>query len=174
MEQECLRILGFSARPSEKELKSAYKRLIKQYHPDVTGGETSPEYTRIDTAYKYLTGKINYQQAEAILFPEKKNKRTTEYRRAYDSAAGQTSFEDEFFRNFYQQHSEEFDENGYYRHRYYTYDLSFLKYVPLILLFIFIIVMVLFFSFLRFLFTPLGFVLLAGYLIWRVFLRKTK
>ena len=30
MEQECLRILGFSSRPSEKELKSAYKRLIKQ------------------------------------------------------------------------------------------------------------------------------------------------
>ena len=174
MEQECLRILGFSVRPSEKELKSAYKRLIKQYHPDVTGGETSPEYTRIDTAYKYLTGKINYRQAEAILFPEKKNQRTTEYRHAYDSAAGQTSFEDEFFRNFYQQHSEEFDENGYYRHRYYTYDLSFLKYVPLILLFIFIIVMVLFFSFLRFLFTPLGFVLLAGYLIWRVFLRKAR
>ena len=174
MEQECLRILGFSARPSEKELKSAYKRLIKQYHPDVTGGETSPEYTRIDTAYKYLPCKINYQQAVAIFFPDKNKQTTTEYRRAYDSAAGQTSFEDEFFRNFYQQHSEEFDENGYYRHRYYTYDLSFLKYVPLILLFIFIIVMVLFFSFLRFLFTPLGFVLLAGYLIWRVFLRKTK
>ena len=55
MEQECLRILGFSARPSEKELKSAYKRLIKQYHPDVTGGETSPEYTKVDTAYKYLS-----------------------------------------------------------------------------------------------------------------------
>ena len=108
------------------------------------------------------------------MFPEKKNQRTTEYRNAYDSAAGQTSFEDEFFRNFYRQHSEEFDENGYYRRRYYTYDASWLKYVPLILLLIFIIVMVIFFSFLRFLFTPLGFILLAGYLIWRVFLRKAR
>lgn len=172
MEQECLRILGFSSRPSEKELKSAYKQLIKQYHPDVTGGETSPEYIRIDTAYKYLTGKINYREAEAILFPERKNQRTTQYHSASDPAAGQTTFEDEFFRDFYQQHSAEFDENGYYRHRYYTYDASWLKYVPLILLLIFIIVMVIFFSFLRFLFTPLGFMLLAGYLIWRVFFRR--
>ena len=98
MEQECLRILGFSTRPSEKELKSAYKKLMKKYHPDVTGGETSPEYTRVDTAYQYLTGKMNYQQAEAILFPDRKNQRATSYRNTYESAAGQTSFEEEFFR----------------------------------------------------------------------------
>ena len=172
MEQECLRILGFSTRPSEKELKRAYKKLMKKYHPDVTGGETSPEYTRVDTAYQYLTGKMNYQQAEAILFPDRKNQRATSYRNTYESAAGQTSFEEEFFRNFYQQHADEFDENGYYRQRYYTYDTSFLKYVPLILLFIFIIIMVLLFSFVRFLFTPVGLVCLACYLIWRLFLRR--
>lgn len=181
MEQECLRILGFSHKPTEKELKSAYKRLIKQHHPDVTGGETSREYLKIDAAYKYLIGKINYKEAEAILFPERKKERETRYStqnpQGYSTYTGyNSSFEEDFFREFYRQNNQEFDENGYYRNRYYEVNLGWLKFLPLILLFFFILFMVLFFKAMGFLlnllFSPAGIVLVAIYLLWVIFYKR--
>lgn len=184
MEQECLRILGFSYKPTEKELKSAYKKLVKQHHPDVTGGETSREYLKIDAAYKYLTGKINYKEAESILFPEKKKERESTYQRSYNTGSPYTpgntysnvNFEEEFFREFYRQHQEEFDERGYYRNRYYTVNLAWLRFLPLILLLVFILFVFLFFKTVGFvlniLFSPFGMVLIAIYLVWLVFFKR--
>lgn len=180
MEQECLNILGFSYHPTEKELKSAYKKLIKQYHPDVTGGETSVEYTRIDTAYKYLTGKMNYREAEAILFPERKTERAAKYQNSenpYASYQGQNPFEEEFFRNFYREHATEYDEQGYYRNHY-EVNIGWLKYLPFILLFLFVLLIVFFFQMAIFvakiLFSPVGLVLVAIYLVWRIFIRNRR
>ena len=184
MEKKCLEILGFQERPTEKELKKAYKQLIKQHHPDVTGGETSQRYIQIDTAYKYLTGKITYREAAAILYPPKSAaERSAQGQRSYSEYTQNTGgftqadFETIFgrdFANFYTENPEEYDEDGYYRQKYYTYDFRWLKWVPLVLLLIFIIFMVIFFKFLAFLFTPAGLVLLAIYLLWWVFFRNRK
>ncbi|RRD93682.1 hypothetical protein EII17_11660 [Clostridiales bacterium COT073_COT-073] len=183
VEKKCLQILGFTQRPTEKELKKAYKTLIKQHHPDVTGGETSQTYIEIDTAYKYLTGKITYREAAAILYPQVKETTQNRSQGGYSQNMGgfsQEDFENIFGKNFaggfytYSSDSDEYDEDGYYRQKYYTYDFSWLKWVPLILLLLFVIFMVIFFKFVSFLFTPAGLVLLAIYLLWRVFFKNKR
>lgn len=48
---ECFKILGFDKKPSEEELKSKYRELVKKYHPDKTGGD-SEMFESINEAYK--------------------------------------------------------------------------------------------------------------------------
>lgn len=180
MEEKCLEILGFSQRPSERDLKKAYKALIKQHHPDVTGGQTSRRYTEIDAAYKYLTGKITYREAALILYPKNQgtSSRSDSSQAAYDYRQTTGGFSQEDFDNMFgsfygfDPNSDEYDEDGYYRHKYYRVDFAWLKWLPLIFLVLFLLFMVIFFKFLAFLFTPAGLVLLALYLVWRSFFRK--
>lgn len=49
-------ILKVSQKASNAEIKSAYRRLARQYHPDVNGGseETAREFARIAKAYEIL------------------------------------------------------------------------------------------------------------------------
>lgn len=59
-------ILGVSADATEKEIKAAYKKLAKKYHPDVNGGDKAAEskFKEINEAYTMLTEKKaapNYQ-----------------------------------------------------------------------------------------------------------------
>src|SRR5210317_116916 len=46
-------ILGVSKNASDKELKSAYKKLSMQHHPDRTGGDDS-KFKEINEAYSTL------------------------------------------------------------------------------------------------------------------------
>ena len=51
-----LDVLGLSGNPSEKEIKSAYRRLSKRYHPDLNPSENAVErFIEIDKAYDYLS-----------------------------------------------------------------------------------------------------------------------
>ena len=45
--------LGISANASEDEIKSAYRKLAKKYHPDVNGGsaEAEAKMKEINEAY---------------------------------------------------------------------------------------------------------------------------
>jgi curved DNA-binding protein len=47
-------ILGVSPNASEKEIKAAYKKLAKKYHPDMTGGDEA-KFKEISQAYTALT-----------------------------------------------------------------------------------------------------------------------
>jgi len=65
---DCFEILGLSPSASVDELRTAYKRLIKQYHPDRVHG-MAPAFTRLAEAQ---TRRLNaaYQQALISLVPE--------------------------------------------------------------------------------------------------------
>lgn len=66
--RDCFEILGLSPSVSVDELRTAYKRLIKQYHPDRVHG-MAPAFTRLAEAQ---TRRLNaaYQQALISLVPE--------------------------------------------------------------------------------------------------------
>ena len=66
--RDCFDILGLSPSASVDELRAAYKRLIKQYHPDRVHG-MAPAFTRLAEAQ---TRRLNaaYQQALISLVPE--------------------------------------------------------------------------------------------------------
>jgi DnaJ-class molecular chaperone len=50
-------ILGISRTATEKEIKSAYRRLARQYHPDVNPGNKSAEerFKLINEAFEVLS-----------------------------------------------------------------------------------------------------------------------
>jgi molecular chaperone DnaJ len=56
-------ILGLSEGASEKEIKNAYRKLSKEHHPDMTGGDDT-KFKEISEAYAILTGKEKPKQEE--------------------------------------------------------------------------------------------------------------
>lgn len=63
-DQDYYKILGVSKSASEKEIKSAYKKLARKYHPDVNPGDKKSEATfqNINAAYEVLGDKEKRQQ----------------------------------------------------------------------------------------------------------------
>ena len=61
MVQDPYRVLGVSPNASEDEIKSAYRKLAKQYHPDVNNAspEAEARMKEINEAYTMLTKKKN-------------------------------------------------------------------------------------------------------------------
>jgi DnaJ-class molecular chaperone len=58
------KILGVDRKASEREIKQAYRKLARQYHPDVNPGDKSAEETfkQINEAYEVLSDKENRQK----------------------------------------------------------------------------------------------------------------
>lgn len=56
MAQDFYQILGVSRDASDKEISSAYRRLARQYHPDVTGGDKASEarFKEVNAAHGVL------------------------------------------------------------------------------------------------------------------------
>jgi len=57
-------ILGVSRSATEREIKQAYRKLARQYHPDVNPGDKSAEerFKQINEAYEVLSDKENRQK----------------------------------------------------------------------------------------------------------------
>ena len=71
-------VLGVSQNASEREIKQAYRKLARQYHPDVNAGDKSAEakFKQINEAYEVLSDK--------------------EKRRKYDQFGDQWQYADQF------------------------------------------------------------------------------
>ena len=50
------RALGIPPTASLNEIKSAYRRLVKQYHPDAAGERALPRFLAIQAAYEQIAG----------------------------------------------------------------------------------------------------------------------
>src|SRR4030067_2858230 len=57
-------ILGVGRSATEKEIKQAYRRLARKYHPDVNPGDKSAEakFKEINAAYEVLSDKEKRQK----------------------------------------------------------------------------------------------------------------
>jgi molecular chaperone DnaJ len=57
-------LLGLKKNASDKEIKQAYRRLARQYHPDVNPGDKSAEgkFKEINAAYEVLSDKTKRQK----------------------------------------------------------------------------------------------------------------
>lgn len=54
-EKKCREILGVSANASVKEIKAAYRKLAKKYHPDVCSDkDAAGKFSEVHDAYEYL------------------------------------------------------------------------------------------------------------------------
>ncbi len=58
------KILGVNRNATERDIKQAYRRLARQYHPDVNPGDKSAEeaFKQINEAYEVLSDKENRQK----------------------------------------------------------------------------------------------------------------
>lgn len=55
------KVLGISSTATKAQVKSAYRQLAKQYHPDATGGD-SKKMEEINQAYKWLMKEGGFEQ----------------------------------------------------------------------------------------------------------------
>ncbi len=79
-ELEWRKTLGVSAAAGEDEIKEAYRRLAKKYHPDSAGNRFhTGEFVQITEAYRNLTS--NGIKRKYIDFPVRNNYTGTAYRR---------------------------------------------------------------------------------------------
>lgn len=49
------KLLGVAPKADEKEMKKAYFKLAKKYHPDVAGEEHADKFKAISSAYEVLS-----------------------------------------------------------------------------------------------------------------------
>lgn len=54
MNRDFYKILGISKNANSREIKSAYRKKAKQYHPDVNSGDTTEKFQEINRAYEVL------------------------------------------------------------------------------------------------------------------------
>lgn len=68
MAQNYYELLEISIKATPEELKSAYRRLARQYHPDVTGGnkESEQKFKAITEAYETLTDETKRKRYDIL------------------------------------------------------------------------------------------------------------
>lgn len=90
------KILGVNKNASKEEIKSAYRKLAKDHHPDANGGDDS-KFKQINEAYKILTDPVAKAQHEEDMFRR-------------DPFSG--SSPEDFFREFMSQRGFSFNPNS--------------------------------------------------------------
>lgn len=133
MAKDPYEVLGVAHGASEEEIKSAYRRLAKKYHPDLNPGDptAAQKMNEVNQAYDQIKNPQAYQQQSA----------QSSYGYGYGSQqqpySGPDPF-DEFFRSFTgaQNNSQ---NHGNYQYTYHTRrarPFSFLRFILLVYLLI--------------------------------------
>jgi curved DNA-binding protein len=63
-------ILKVDREASNEEIKVAYKKLVKKFHPDRSGADTSNQFKEVSEAYKILSDYDNRQDYDMDFFPD--------------------------------------------------------------------------------------------------------
>lgn len=83
-------ILGLSQNASQKEIKQAYFKLAKQYHPDVYKGNpvffTQELFKKINEAYSNLTSPLGSSKLDPYSYPKPSEDISPEKEQAYRQA----------------------------------------------------------------------------------------
>jgi curved DNA-binding protein CbpA len=58
--------LGITEKATEKEIKEAYHKLAKKYHPDLNKGQTSEKFKEMSAAYDLLSDKEKRKQYDEL------------------------------------------------------------------------------------------------------------
>ncbi|MBD2021410.1 DnaJ domain-containing protein [Leptolyngbya sp. FACHB-36] len=68
---ECYRVLGLKAGASFEQIKASYRRLARQYHPDVNPGDyrAKEKFIEVTAAYKFLLANVTDSAASAPVPP---------------------------------------------------------------------------------------------------------
>lgn len=87
---EMYRTLGVRCGASSEEIKDAYRKLVKKYHPDVTKTSSSEgKLTKVIEAYKTLI--VTGRNRNLVEFPVNKEKKSPKARRTGPGGAGGTA-----------------------------------------------------------------------------------
>jgi hypothetical protein len=52
------RVLGVPVDATQEEITSAYRQLVRRYHPDTPGGDQDDRFREVVAAYAALRGKL--------------------------------------------------------------------------------------------------------------------
>lgn len=95
--------LGVPRTASEKEIKAAYRKLARQYHPDVNKDPKATErFKTINEAYEVLSDSKKRTRYDQLGSDWERIGREQEFARQYQRGRGATSAEFENFSDFFQ------------------------------------------------------------------------